>query len=347
VRALEELRGARGARRDEVARVKATLQEAERSGKDVLRAENLGFAFAGVPIVRGYTGTIVRGGRVGILGPNGCGKTTLIRLLLGELAPQEGTVKFGTKLEVAHFEQLHDVLDESKTVFDNVGDGRDTVTVGGLERHVVGYLRDFLFTPEQIQGPITRLSGGERKRLQLAKVLSRPCNLLVLDEPTNDLDLETLELLEDLLEEFQGTLLVVSHDRAILDNVVRSTLVFEGDGVWRDYAGGYTDWVRQRTAQAVPAPAARTPRPRAAPANERPRRASFKEKREHQELPGRIESLEAEKLELFAVMASPSLYSSGADEIVRLRERLATVEQEIAESYARWMELEALVGQDE
>jgi ATP-binding cassette subfamily F protein uup len=196
--------------------------------------------------VRDLTTTILRGDRIGILGPNGCGKTTLIRLLLGELAPQQGTVTAGTKLEVAHYEQLHDVLDDTKSVIDNLGDGRDTVAVGGGERHIVGYLRDFLFTPEQMRGSVSRLSGGERRRLQLAKVLSRPCNLLVLDEPTNDLDLETLELLEDLLMEFTGTLLVVSHDRAFLDNVVTSTLVREGGGQWRTYVGGYEDWLRQR-----------------------------------------------------------------------------------------------------
>ncbi|NOT35089.1 MAG: ATP-binding cassette domain-containing protein [Candidatus Eisenbacteria bacterium] len=186
------------------------------------------------------------GDRVGIIDPSGCGKTTLIRLLLGEMAPQHGTVTAGTKLETEHFEQLHEVLDEAKSVVENIAEGREMIAIGGGERHVVGYLRDFLFTPEQIQAPVSKLSGGERKRLQLAKVLSRPCNLLVLDEPTNDLDLETLELLEDMLVEFQGTLIVVSHDRAFLDNVVTSTLVFEGDGQWREYVGGYEDWLRQK-----------------------------------------------------------------------------------------------------
>jgi len=344
VRALESLREERAARRGEVARVKATLQEAERSGKIVLRCENLGFSYDGLPIVKGYTGTILRGDRIGILGPNGCGKTTLIRLLLGELAPQEGTVTFGTKLEVAHFEQLHDVLDDTKTVFDNVGEGRDSVTVGGMERHVVGYLRDFLFTPEQIQGSILRLSGGERKRLLLAKVLSRPCNMLVLDEPTNDLDLETLELLEDLLLDFQGTLLVVSHDRAFLDNVVSSTLAFEGDGKWGEYVGGYADWLRQ---QATPSPTPKAARPKSdrgrstAPA----RRVGFKEKRELQDLPGTIERLETEKHALFAAMAAPGFFATPADEIARCKARLAAVDVEIHQAYARWAELEALVAE--
>jgi ATP-binding cassette subfamily F protein uup len=343
VRALESLRIERGARRAEEARVKAALQEAERSGRMVLRCQDLGYAYQGLPIVRDYTGTILRGDRIGILGPNGCGKTTIIRLLLGDLAPQQGTVTAGTRLEVAHFEQLHDVLDESKSVAENIGEGRETVSVGGAERHVVGYLRDFLFTPEQIQGPIVRLSGGERRRLQLAKVLSKPCNLLVLDEPTNDLDLETLELLEDLLMEFQGTLLVVSHDRAFLDNVVRSTLAWEGDGQWRDYIGGYSDWLRQK-ASAEPSPAARPARTQTERAPASPRRVGFKEKRELHDLPGRIEKLEAEKQELYAVMATPNFYATPVEEMSRMRERLAAIEAAIHSSYARWMELEALVA---
>jgi ATP-binding cassette subfamily F protein uup len=348
VKALEALRAERGARRDETARVQATLQEADRSGKVVLRCENVGYAYDDRPIVRGFTATIQRGDRIGILGPNGSGKTTLLRLLLGELAPREGTVVAGTKLEVAHFAQLDEGLDESKTVFDNVGDGRDSVTVGGVDRHVVGYLRDFLFTPEQIQGSILRLSGGERKRLQLAKVLARPCNLLVLDEPTNDLDLETLERLEEMLSEYAGTLLVVSHDRAFLDNVVGSTLVFEGAGRWKEYVGGYTDWVRQKKAveeeAAPPAAPAKPARAKAAPASapSRPRRMGFKEKRDLAELPATIERLEAEKHELFAAMATPALDRTRAHELARIRERLAAVEAEIHAAYERWVELEGL-----
>jgi ATP-binding cassette subfamily F protein uup len=343
VRALEALRVERGARRDEVARVKARLQEAERSGRVVLRCTDLGHAYGDTPIVRGFTGTILRGDRIGILGPNGCGKTTLIRLLLGEIAPRQGSVVAGTKLEVAHFEQLHDTLDDTKTVVETLGEGRDTITVGGVERHVVGYLRDFLFGPEQIQGPVLRLSGGERKRLQLAKILSRPCNLLVLDEPTNDLDLETLELLEELLLEFRGTLLLVSHDRTFLDNVVTSTLVFEGAGQWREYAGGYEDWLRQRKA-VEPAPAARPDRPRPERVAVRPRRITFKEKRELAELPGQIESLETEKQVLFDLMASASFYATRGDEVTATRLRLAAIESGIHAAYARWLELEDLAG---
>ncbi|MEO6462382.1 MAG: ATP-binding cassette domain-containing protein, partial [Candidatus Eisenbacteria bacterium] len=312
VRALEELRNERRARRDEVSAVKARLDDAERSGRVVLRCRGVAYAYDDQPVVQDLDADIQRGDRIGILGPNGSGKTTLLRLLLGTLTPQAGTVVAGTKLEVAHFEQLHDSLDENKSVLENLAEGRDTIAVGGVDRHVVGYLRDFLFTADQVQGSIRKLSGGERRRLHLAKVLSRPCNLLVLDEPTNDLDLETLETLEEVLLDFRGTLLVVSHDRAFLDNVVTSTLVSQGEGRWREYVGGYTDWVRQAAAgSGVPAPAAGSARParakaeRAAPA--RPRRASFKEQRERGELPGRIERLEAERDALFARLSAPDL----------------------------------------
>ena len=342
VRALDALRLERGARREDLARVKATLQEADRSGRKVLRCERVGYAFGDTPIVRDLTTTILRGDRIGILGGNGCGKTTLIRLLLGELAPQQGTVTAGTKLEVAHYEQLHDVLDDTRSVIENIGEGRETVTVGGVERHIVGYLRDFLFTPEQIQGPVTRLSGGERRRLQLAKILSRPCNLLGLDEPTNDLDLETLELLEDLLMEFQGTLLLVSHDRAFLDNVVTSTLVFEGDGQWREYVGGYEDWLRQsKPAEAPAAPVARQPEAGRSPT---PRRVSFQERRELGLLPERITSLEAERQGIFDLMSSAKFFTQPGAEIARAKERLATLEEDIRQAYARWMELESLAS---
>ncbi len=345
VRALESLRLERGARRDEVARVSAQLQEAERSGRIVLRCQDVGFGYDDVPIVRGFTARIARGDRIGILGPNGCGKTTLIGLLLGEIAPQEGTVTAGTKLEVAHFEQLHDALDESRTVMQNIGEGRETVPFGEGERHVVGYLRDFLFTPEQMQGPVTKLSGGERRRLQLAKVLSRPCNVLVLDEPTNDLDLETLELLEELLLEFRGTLLVVSHDRTFLDNVVTSTIVWEGEGRWREYVGGYEDWLRQKEAADSAAPTSAKPaRPKPERATERPRRLGFKEKRELAELPAAIERLEAEKEALFARMAVPDFHTTPASEIADMRARLAAVDAETHIAYVRWMELETLAA---
>lgn len=343
VRALESMRQERRVRRDEVGLVKAQLQEAAKTGRLVLRFEDLGYAYGSTPIVTGLSGSILRGERIGILGPNGCGKTTLIGLLLGVIAPQQGTVTPGTKLEVAHFTQLHDMLDDSKTVLENIADGRENIPVGNGERHVIGYLRDFLFSPEQIQGSVSKLSGGERRRLLLAQVLSRPCNLLVLDEPTNDLDLETLEIFEDLLLEFQGTLLLVSHDRVFLDNVVTSTWAWEGAGQWREYAGGYADWLRQRPVARIAAvPAAKTAKPKPDAARPRPRRMSFKEKNELAALPEKIEQLEAERHRLFELLATPSFYATRAVEVAPAKQTLAALEGEIHAAYARWAELDVL-----
>ncbi len=343
VRALQSLRLERGARRDDPGRVQAQVQTAERSGRVVLRALDAAFAYDARPIVRDLTVTIQRGDRIGILGPNGSGKTTLLRLLLGELGPQAGTVTAGTRLEVAHFAQLADLVDETRSVVDSVAEGRETIKVGDIERHVVGYLRDFLFTADQIQGQVRKLSGGEKKRLQLARLLSRPANLLVFDEPTNDLDLETLELLEELLLEFHGTLLVVSHDRAFLDNVVTSTLVAEGDGRWGEYVGGYADWLRQRQPElAAPRPGMKPARAKADRAATGPRRASFKEKRDLAELPARIERLEAEKDALFELMGAVDFYRAPAEDVARAKRRLAELDDTIHAAYARWQELEAL-----
>ena len=343
VRALEALRLERGARRDETGTVKAQLQDSERSGKIVIRARGLGFRWGTAPpTVTGFKASIMRGDRIGILGPNGCGKTTLLRLLLGELAPTEGTITHGTKLEVARFSQLHDTLDESLTLAENVAEGREFIRVGEGERHVVGYLRDFLFSEEQIRGPITRLSGGERNRLQLARILARPCNVLVLDEPTNDLDLETLEMLEDWLLGFTGTLLVVSHDRAFLDEVVTSTWAFEGDGRWQEYVGGYADWLRQRPTQ-IDTPVAKRSKSSTS-ASARPRRASFKDKHELSVLPARIEQLETARYDLFARMSAPEFYSQGKAEIARVQSALAAAEHELEAAMARWVELEELVN---
>jgi ATP-binding cassette subfamily F protein uup len=347
VRALEALRLERRARRDETARVKAQMVEAERSGRVVLRCRNVTYGYTDTPIVRDFSAKIMRGDRIGIMGPNGCGKTTLIGLLLGEIVPQHGTVTAGTKLEVAHFEQLHDWLDDTKSVIENVAEGRDMIAVGTSERHVVGYLRDFLFTPEQMQGAVTRLSGGERRRLQLAKVLSRPCNVLVLDEPTNDLDLETLELIEEMLLEFQGTLLLVSHDRTFIDNVVTSTIVCEGPGEWNEYVGGHEDWLRQRKLEAPVASVTKPSRQGAERGKAQPRRMGFKEKRELGELPGQIEAFETEKQRLYALMASSSFYASGKDEIADVKQRLAAVEAALQTAYARWVELETLATSSE
>ncbi|MFN8588388.1 MAG: ATP-binding cassette domain-containing protein [Candidatus Eisenbacteria bacterium] len=346
VRRLESLRNERRARREEAGGVRAGLIEGEQSGRRVLRAEGVSFAYGdGAPVVRDLSLTIQRGDRIGLLGPNGSGKTTLIKVLLGELAPTSGAVTPGTKLEIAYFRQMHDELDERLTVRDNVSEGREMIVFGDAQKHVVGYLQDFLFTGEQIQGPITKLSGGEKRRLQLAKLLARPCNVLVLDEPTNDLDLETLELLENLLAEFSGTLLVVSHDRAFLDDVVTSTIVAEGHGAWREYVGGWSDWARQRAAT----PAAATPpkAPKAAkPAPSAPaaRKASFKDKRDYAELPARIEALETEKAQLFELLSSGTFYTGRAAEVAPTQARLAAIETELATAYERWLELEELLG---
>ena len=253
VRALEALRVERSARRERVGTVKLQAQEAERSGRLVVEARDVSFSYGDRAIVRDFSTTITRGDRVGLIGPNGSGKTTLVRLLLGELPPTSGTIRLGTGLEIAYFDQLREQLDPEQSVFDSIADGADFVDVAGSRRHVHGYLQDFLFPPDRARTPVRALSGGERNRLLLARLFTRKFNLLVLDEPTNDLDIETLDLLEELLLEFTGTLLVVSHDRAFLDNVVASTLVFEGGGRIGEYVGGYTDWVRQRK-PAVPAP---------------------------------------------------------------------------------------------
>ncbi len=342
VRALEALRLERRARREDEGRVRAQVQDAARSGRIVLRTEDMSFDYGGAPVVRALTTTLQRGDRVGILGPNGCGKTTLLKLLLGELMPLQGTVTHGTKLEVAHFEQLHEAVDPQQTLFDHVAEGREMIRVGEGERHVVGYLRDFLFTNEQVKGPIAKLSGGERKRLQLARILARPCNVLVLDEPTNDLDLETMELLEDLLVDYPGTLLVVSHDRTFLDDVVTSTLVCEQPGVWNEYIGGYQDWLRQRPQPEDKRPT-RSERNAAAGIVSRPRRASFKEKRELAELPLRIEALETEKHALFERMAAPGFYAQGPEQTASATVRLAALEREHQLAYARWQELDSLL----
>ena len=249
VRALEKLRSVRSARRDQPGEVRMEIQEAERSGRLVIEAKHVSFGYGERPIIGDLSTMIMRGDRVGLIGPNGSGKTTLLRLLLGQLQPQAGTIRHGTNLDVAYFDQLHAQLDDAKSVRDNVCDGADTVEINGRRRHIIGYLEDFLFTPEQAAAPVSRLSGGERNRLLLARLLTKPSNVLVMDEPTNDLDIETLELLEDLLVEYPGTLLLVSHDREFLNNVVTSTLVLEGEGRVKEYAGGYDDWLRQRPAR--------------------------------------------------------------------------------------------------
>ncbi len=342
VRALEALREVRRARRERPGDVKMEIQQAQRTGRLVIEAKRVHFAYGDRAVIRDFSTMIMRGDRVGLIGPNGSGKTTLLRLLLGELPPQSGTVRHGTHLEVAYFDQLHAQLDETKSVRENVRDGADSVTVNGRTRHIIGYLADFLFTPEQAGGPVARLSGGERNRLLLARLFTMPSNVLVMDEPTNDLDLETLELLEELLSGYAGTLLLVSHDREFLNNVVTSTLVLEGEGRVKEYAGGYDDWLRQRPEEPPPPakPAPARPQPRPSPP-QRTRRLTYNQQRELAALPARIEALEAELAELHSVAADAAFYRQAPAEIVRVKGRLQSLQSEIAAAYRRWEELEA------
>jgi ATP-binding cassette subfamily F protein uup len=342
VRALKKMREQRRQRRERQGTARLRLHEAEKSGKLVVDVENVDFVYDGGPVISAFSTTVLRGDRVGIIGPNGSGKTTLLKLLIGELAPQQGSVRFGTNLQVLYFDQLREQLDPDKTVQKNVSGEQDTVIVGGRSRHVIGYLQDFLFTPERARTPVRILSGGERNRLLLAKLFTREANVLVLDEPTNDLDLETLDLLEELLAEFQGTIFLVSHDRAFLNRVVTSTIAFEGGGRFAEYVGGYDDWLRQRQPVKEPAAAPRTPREK--PAKERPRKLSFKERRELEELPQRIEALETDQAELYKRMAEPAFYRQTGEQISEARVRLEAVEAELEKIYARWEELEKLDG---
>jgi ATP-binding cassette subfamily F protein uup len=336
------MRVQRGERREHPGSLRMQVQEAERSGKLVIEAKGVDFAYEGAHVVRGFSTTIMRGDKLGIIGPNGSGKTTLLRLLIGEIAPQGGIIRQGANVELAYFDQLRAQLDEDATVFDNIADGRDFVTINGYRRHVIGYLQEFLFPIERVRAFVSTLSGGERNRLLLARLFARPANVLVLDEPTNDLDLETLEILEDLLLAFEGTLLLVSHDRELLNNVVDGTLAMEPGGVVGEYAGGYDDWLRQRPALAAnPAPKASAPaapRPRQA-AVARPARLTYKERQELDALPSLIEALEAEQAALYAAMADANTYQGGGIEVVQATARLAEIEQTLAVRYARWEEL--------
>ena len=338
VRELLKLRAERAARRELGGSVKAELQEAGRSGYKIVAAKSLGRAYAGRWLFRGLDVRICRGDKVGILGPNGCGKSTLIRVLLGQEAPDEGAVEHGTQLEIAYFDQLRAALDENKTVFDNVADGNEYVTVNGQRKHVIGYLEEFLFAPDRARSPVRVLSGGERSRLVLARLFAKPSNVLVLDEPTNDLDLETLELIEDLLVEYAGTVLLVSHDRAFLNEVVTGTLVFEGDGAVREYPGGYDDWVAQRKPAAAAAPIRDEP---ANPAPGKSRKLSNQLRKELQEIPGRITALEAELDELHRQMADANFYKGAPADIQAATARSAEIPSELDRLYARWSELES------
>ena len=343
VRALKKLREERGQRRERTGNVRLRMQESERSGKLVAEAQGVSYGYGETPVIQDFSTTVLRGDKVGIMGPNGAGKTTLLRLLVGELHPQQGSVRLGTRLQVAYFDQLRGQLDETRSVQDNVADGNDTIVFNGRPKHIIGYLQDFLFSPERARSPVSILSGGERNRLLLARLFSKPSNVLVLDEPTNDLDAETLELLEELLLDYPGTIFVVSHDRAFLNNVVTSTLVLEGEGKVGEYVGGYDDWLQQsrgKTASKEP----RVKGERQKPKSEGPRRLTFKEQRELENLPQRIEALEAEQKDLYDAMADPEFYKQDSEQIVQARSRLETLEVELQEAYARWEDLEAMAS---
>jgi ATP-binding cassette subfamily F protein uup len=351
VRALIAMREERAARREQLGAVRMQVELADPSGRLVFEARSVAKSFDGTPVVAGFSTRVMRGDRIGLIGPNGAGKTTLLRLLLGEIAPDAGEIRRGVNVQVAYYDQQREQLDPEKTVFDTIGEGNDSVIVNGRSRHVNGYLADFLFPPERARSPVKGLSGGERNRLLLARLFTRPANVLVLDEPTNDLDLESLELLEAQLAEFPGTLLLVSHDREFLDNAVTSTLVFEGDGRVQEYVGGYRDWLRQRQEPVVPdAPRTRRSAGTDTPARDgmagsagstpAKKKLSHNEKREFAQLPGRIDALEAEVRELNAVIAHPGFYKEGAEAITRTLARVETAQRELDDAYARWVELE-------
>ncbi len=388
VKALMAMRAERAERRSRVGSVRLKIEQAEQSGKMVFEAEDVSFSYdnqkgvspqaqAPPSVVTHFSARIMRGDRIGVIGPNGAGKTTLLRLLLGELAPDSGEVRRGANVQVAYYDQQREQLDPDRTVVDTIGDGSDTVTVNGQPRHVHGYLQDFLFSPERARSPVRALSGGERNRLLLARLLTRPANVLVLDEPTNDLDLETLELLEQQLVEWPGTLLIVSHDRRFLDNVVTSTLAFEGDGRVEEYVGGYDDYLRQRSGDAKSV-SGRTKSlsgatkdlsggaDRNAPGdvkgasgeakklsagtgspsgkNSAKKKRSFKEEREYQDLPNRIALLEEEHKQLHAALADPEFYKKPGSEIQAAVDRLAQIDRELLHAMARWDALDSIVG---
>jgi ATP-binding cassette subfamily F protein uup len=352
VRALKDLREQRRLRRERGGKVDLQLDGGEQSGKLVFEAEHVSLKFGEQVIIRDLSTTILRGDRIGIIGPNGAGKSTLIKVLLGELQPDSGIVKRGTRQQVAYFDQQREQLDPQATVMESVGEGSPRVVINGRDRHVAGYLRDFLFPPERLQSPVSTLSGGERNRLLLARLFARPANLLVMDEPTNDLDVETLELLEELLLDYPGTLLLVSHDRDFLDNVVTSSLVFEGDGVIGDYVGGYSDWLRQCQDDAEKTTVAPTPRRNGSdkllsvPANPggKVRKLSYKDQRQLEALPQQIEVLELEQAALQQQTAEPGFYQRPADEVAAGLARLETIAAELEDCYARWEALESEKG---
>ena len=343
VRALKAMRNERAARRSDPGKVNLRIQQGERSGNLVAEVRDISFAYEDQKIVESFSTLIMRGDKVGIIGHNGAGKTTLLRLLLGKLAPQTGTVRLGTNQNIAYFDQLREQLDENETVQHNVGDGYDTIQIGDRSQHVIGYLQNFLFSPDRARTQVRFLSGGERNRILLAKLFAKPANIIVLDEPTNDLDAETLELLEERLMEFKGTVLLVSHDREFLNNVVTSTIVFESDGV-KEYVGGYDDWQRQCQKEEIPKETKRKnqkPKPKGQ-VTEKKRRISYKEKLELEGLPKTIEDLEARIAELHERMAQADFYQQDKEIIATETAKVAELNEQLTAAFQRWEELEPL-----
>lgn len=347
VRALKQMRQERSQRRERQGTANISLDEAQRSGKLVAELKHVNMQYAGKPLLQDFSMTVQRGDRIGLIGANGSGKSTLLRIILGQLEPDAGEVKLGTKMDVAYFDQLRGQLDPEKSVIDNVSGGRESVDINGRQRHIISYLQDFLFSPERARTPVKALSGGECNRLLLARLFSQPANVLVLDEPTNDLDIETLELLEEILLAFEGTILLVSHDRRFLDNVVTSSVVFEGDARVREYVGGYKDWLRQRPQPVHQAQAEAKPVEEKQKAAEKPRRKSsnklsYKLQRELDSLPEQLEEAEAELEKLQAETSAPDFYSRDHEDVAKVLEVLHQQEQKLETLMERWVELEAM-----
>jgi ATP-binding cassette subfamily F protein uup len=344
VRRLESLRGERAERRNRQGNVRMQLASSESSGKLVVEAEGVGFGYEAEPVVRDFSTLVLRGDRIGIIGRNGSGKSTLLKLLLGELDPSVGSIRRGTRLNIAYFDQERGQLDPERSVRDNLAEGSDQITIDGKTRHVISYLGDFLFPPARTNSPVKTLSGGERNRLLLARLFSRPANLLVLDEPTNDLDVETLELLEELLLNYQGTLLLVSHDRSFLDRTVTSTLVLDGSGRVGEFVGGYSDWLHQQSAQRVSKKRAKVPAQEAVVTQQKKskgsRKISYKEQQELESLPELIESLEAELNGIQDRTASPGFYQQSKEVVAEAMKALADIEARLEQAYARWAEMD-------
>ena len=358
VQRLQALRAQRVARRESLGQVRLEVDSGVPSGKIVAELRNVSMGFDAKLLVSGFSATILRGDKVGLIGPNGCGKTTLLKMILGELQPMSGKVRLGARLEVAYFDQLRSRLDLNSTLADTISPGSEWVDINGGRRHVMSYLSDFLFSPERANSPVRTLSGGERNRVLLARLFALPANVLVLDEPTNDLDIDTLELLEELLQSYAGTVFLVSHDRRFLDNVVTSTIAWAGDeapGLWREYEGGYRDWEQQRARglairdsearaakipSAVPAAPTRSASSSPAPSALKPRKLSFKEQRELDELPQRIERLEGEQKDLGQLLADPDIYRSATERAVAGQARYAQIDADLTLALERWEALD-------